>query len=176
MQSPKSFLEQLKDITTFVFDVDGVLTDGSVYVTENGDSSRQFNIKDGYALQLAVKCGYRVCIISGANAESSRIRMNRLGVKDVYIGCKDKVAVLNQYLAEKQLTAANVLYMGDDIPDLKAMQQAGLPVCPADAVEEIKAICNYISPVPGGKGCARDVIEKVLKVQGKWLNAEAYSW
>lgn len=172
----KSFLEQLKDISAFVFDIDGVLTDGSVYVTETGDSFRQFNIKDGYALQLAVKCGYPVCVISGASAESSRFRMNRLGVQDVYLGCKDKVAAFNQFVADKQLTAANVIFMGDDIPDLKVMQVAGLPVCPADAVEEIKAVSHYISPVAGGKGCARDVIEKVLKVQGKWLNAEAYSW
>lgn len=172
----KPFLQQLNDITTFVFDIDGVLTDGSVYVTENGDQFRQFNIKDGYALQLAVKCGYRVCAISGAHAESSRYRLNRLGVEDVYTGCKDKVATFNQYLADRQIDSSTVLFMGDDIPDLKVMQLAGLPVCPADAVEEIKAISKYISPVNGGKGCARDVIEKVLKVQGKWLNAEAYSW
>lgn len=172
----KSFLEQLNHITTFVFDIDGVLTDGSVYVTESGDQFRQFNIKDGYALQLAVKCGYYVCAISGAQAESIKYRMNRLGITDVYVGCKDKVQVFNQYITEKQIDASGVIYMGDDIPDLKVMQLAGLPVCPADAVEEIKAISKYISPISGGKGCVRDIIEKVMKVQGKWLNAEAYSW
>lgn len=176
MKSQKSFLEQLNHITTFVFDIDGVLTDGSVYVTESGDTFRQFNIKDGYALQLAVKCGYHVCAISGAKAESTKYRMNRLGVQDVYIGSKDKVAVLNQYLTDRNIDPATVMYMGDDIPDLKVMELAGLPVCPADAVEEIKAISLYVSPLAGGKGCARDVIEKVMKVQGKWLNAEAYSW
>lgn len=172
----KTFLEELKNVTTFVFDIDGVLTDGSVYVTESGDQFRQFNIKDGYALQLAVKCGYHVCAISGAQAESTKYRMNRLGITDVYVGCKDKVQVFNQYITEKQIDASGVMYMGDDIPDLRVMQLAGLPVCPADAVEEIKAISKYISPVTGGKGCARDLIEKVLKIQGKWLNAEAYSW
>jgi len=172
----KSFLEQLKHITTFVFDIDGVLTDGGVFVTETGDTFRQFNIKDGYAVQLAVKCGYNVCAISGAKSESTRYRMNRLGVHDVYVGSKDKVATFNQYIAHKNIDRATVMYMGDDIPDLNVMQLAGLPVCPADAVAEIKAISLYVSPVAGGKGCARDVIEKVLKVQGKWLNAEAYSW
>lgn len=176
MQPKKPFLEQLNHITTFVFDIDGVLTDGAVYVTETGDTFRQFNIKDGYALQLAVKCGYNVCVISGASAESSRFRMNRLGVEDVYLGCKDKVATFNQYLADKQIDPTTVTYMGDDIPDLKVMELAGLPACPADAVAEIKAISLYISPVSGGKGCARDIIEKVMKVQHKWLNAEAYSW
>lgn len=172
----KSFLEQLHLITTFVFDIDGVLTDGSVYVTESGDQFRQFNIKDGYALQLAVKCGYHVCAISGAQAESTKYRMNRLGITDVYVGCKDKVQVFNQYITEKKIDALGVIYMGDDIPDLKVMHLAALPACPADAVEEIKAISKYISPLPGGKGCARDIIEKVMKIQGKWLNAEAYSW
>jgi len=165
-----------KDITTLVFDVDGVLTDGGVFVTDSGERFRQFNIKDGYALQLAVKCGYHVCAISGASAESTRIRLNDLGIKDVFLGSKDKVATLNSYLDSVTAIAANVLYMGDDIPDLNVMKQVGLPVCPSDAAEEIKAISTYISPIAGGKGCARDVIEKVMKVQGKWMSAEAHSW
>ncbi|MES2274880.1 MAG: HAD-IIIA family hydrolase [Bacteroidota bacterium] len=171
-----SLFDQLKTITTFIFDVDGVLTDGGVFVTDSGERFRQFNIKDGYALQLAVKCGYNVCAISGASAESTRIRLNDLGIKDVYLGSKDKTATFNTYIAANNINPKTVMYMGDDIPDLKVMQLAGLPVCPADAVEEIKAISTYISPITGGKGCARDVIEKVLKIQGKWLNAEAYSW
>ncbi|QKJ29600.1 HAD-IIIA family hydrolase [Mucilaginibacter mali] len=176
MRSDKPFLQQLHTITTFVFDVDGVLTDGGVFVSDSGERMRQYNIKDGYALQLAVKCGYRVCAISGAGSESIRIRLNGLGINDVFIGCKDKVATLNDYLSANQIDLQTVMFMGDDIPDLKIMQQVGLPVCPADAVEDIKAISTYISPIAGGKGCVRDVIEKVLKVQGKWLNAEAYSW
>jgi 3-deoxy-D-manno-octulosonate 8-phosphate phosphatase (KDO 8-P phosphatase) len=172
----ESFINQLKTITTFIFDVDGVLTDGGVFVTDSGERFRQFNIKDGYALQLAVKCGYHVAAISGANAESSRKRLNDLGIQNVFIGSKDKVATFNTYLSDNNIDPKTVMFMGDDIPDLKVMQLAGLPVCPADAAEEIKSISTYISPAAGGKGCARDVIEKVMKIQGKWMNAEAYSW
>ncbi len=172
----ESFLHKLKEITTFVFDVDGVLTDGSVFVTEDGLQSRAFNIKDGYALQLAVKCGYNVCSVSGSRSKSAVYRLNSLGIKDVYMGIHTKIEKLKIYLEEKSISPENVLYMGDDIPDLEVMKYAGLPVCPADAVEEIKAVCMYISPFAGGKGCARDVIEKVLKIQGKWMNEQAYSW
>ena len=172
----ESFLNKLKDITTFIFDVDGVLTDGSVFVTENGEQSRAFNIKDGYALQLAVKCGYNVCAVSGSRSKSTLYRLNSLGVKDVYMGIHTKIVKVKIYLEEKSISPESVLYMGDDIPELEAMKLAGLPVCPADAVEEIKAVSMYVSPFAGGKGCARDVIEKVLKVQGKWMNEEAYSW
>lgn len=172
----ESFLTKLKDITTFIFDVDGVLTDGSVYVTENGEQSRAFNIKDGYAIQLAVKCGYTVCVISGSRSKSAVYRLNSLGVTDVYMGTRVKAERFKILLEEKTTSAGNVVYMGDDIPDLGAMKLAGLPVCPADAVEEIKAVSLYVSPYPGGKGCARDIIEKVLKVQGKWMSEEAYSW
>jgi 3-deoxy-D-manno-octulosonate 8-phosphate phosphatase (KDO 8-P phosphatase) len=172
----ESFLAKLKDITTFIFDVDGVLTDGSVFVTENGEQSRAFNIKDGYAIQLAVKCGYNVCAISGSRSKSAVYRLNSLGVADVYMGTRVKAERFKMLLEEKTTNPSKVLYMGDDIPDLGAMKLAGLPVCPADAVDEIKAVSLYISPYPGGKGCARDVIEKVLRVQGKWMNEEAYSW
>jgi 3-deoxy-D-manno-octulosonate 8-phosphate phosphatase (KDO 8-P phosphatase) len=172
----ESFLHKLKDITTFIFDVDGVLTDGSVFVTENGEQSRAFNIKDGYALQLAVKCGYNVCAVSGSRSKSALYRLNSLGVKDVYMGIHTKIEKIKIYLEEKSIIHENVLYMGDDIPELEVMKLVGLPVCPADAAEEIKAISMYVSPFPGGKGCARDVIEKVLKVQDKWMNEDAYSW
>jgi 3-deoxy-D-manno-octulosonate 8-phosphate phosphatase (KDO 8-P phosphatase) len=172
----ESFLNKLKDISTFIFDVDGVLTDGSVYVTENGDQFRQFNIKDGYAIQLAVKCGYNVCAISGSRSKIAIHRLNSLGVKDVYVGAHTKSHNFKLYLEEKHVLPAGVLFMGDDIPDLEVMQMAGLAVCPADAAEEIKAISQYISPFVGGKGAVRDVIEKVLKVQGKWMSEEAYSW
>ena len=172
----ESFLHKLKDITTFIFDVDGVLTDGSVFVTENGEQSRAFNIKDGYALQLAVKCGYNVCSVSGSRSKSQLYRLNSLGIKDVYMGIHTKIEKLKIYLEEKSINPANVLYMGDDIPDLDVMKTVGLPCCPADAVEEIKAVSMYISPYTGGKGCARDIIEKVLKVQDKWMKEEAYSW
>ncbi len=172
----ESFLTKLKDITTFIFDVDGVLTDGSVFVTENGEQSRAFNIKDGYALQLAVKCGYNVCTVSGSRSKSAVYRLNSLGIKDVYMGIHTKKEKVKIYFEEKHILPEKVIYMGDDIPDLEAMQLAGLPACPSDAVEEIKAISKYISPFAGGRGCARDIIEKVLKIQGKWMTEEAFSW
>jgi 3-deoxy-D-manno-octulosonate 8-phosphate phosphatase (KDO 8-P phosphatase) len=169
-------LHKFKDITTFIFDVDGVLTDGSVYVNDTGEQTRSFNIKDGYALQLAVKCGYNVCAISGSRSKIAMHRLNSLGIKDVYLGCGNKIENFKVYINERGISPMNVLYMGDDIPDLEVMKQVGLPVCPADAAEEIKAVCEYISHLTGGKGAARDVIEKVLKVQERWLGAEAYSW
>jgi 3-deoxy-D-manno-octulosonate 8-phosphate phosphatase (KDO 8-P phosphatase) len=172
----ESFLNKLKEITTFIFDVDGVLTDGSVFVTENGEQSRAFNIKDGYALQLAVKCGYNVCVVSGSRSKSTLYRLNSLGVKDVYMGIHTKIEKVKIYFEERSISPENVMYMGDDIPELEVMKLVGLPVCPADAVEEIKAVSKYVSPCNGGKGCARDVIEKVLKIQGKWLKQDAYSW
>ncbi|MFD0748863.1 KdsC family phosphatase [Mucilaginibacter calamicampi] len=172
----ESFLSKLKDITTFVFDVDGVLTDGSVLITDTGEQARAFNIKDGYALQLAVKCGYNVCAISGSRSKIAIIRLNSLGIKDVYVGANRKVDKMKVYMEEKHVIGSNVLYMGDDIPDLGAMKLVGLPVCPADAAEEIKEASLYVSPLTGGRGCVRDVIEKVLKVQGKWMTEESYSW
>ena len=172
----ESFLNKLKEITTLIFDVDGVLTNGSVFVNEDGVQSRAFNIKDGYALQLAIKCGYNVCTVSGSRSKSAVYRLNSLGIKDVYMGIHTKIEKLKIYLEEKSISPKNVLYMGDDIPDFEAMQYVGLPVCPADAVEEIKAISKYVSVYAGGTGCARDVIEKVLKIQGRWMQEEAYSW
>lgn len=172
----ESFLNKLKEITTFVFDVDGVLTDGSVFVTDDGLQSRAFNIKDGYALQLAVKCGYNIVTVSGSRSKAQLHRLNSLGVKDVYMGIHTKKTKLKLYLEEKHISPETVLYMGDDIPDMEVMQYVGLPVCPADAVEEIKAVSKYVSPYAGGRGCVRDVIEKVLKIHGKWLTEEAYSW
>ena len=172
----ESFLTKLKDITTFIFDVDGVLTDGSVFVTENGEQSRAFNIKDGYAIQLAVKCGYNVCVVSGSRSKSTLYRLNSLGVTDVYMGIHTKIEKVKIYLEERSIMHENVLYMGDDIPELEVMKMVGLPVCPGDAAEEIKAVSSYVSPVMGGRGCARDIIEKVLKIQGKWMKEQAYSW
>ncbi|WP_462265784.1 KdsC family phosphatase [Mucilaginibacter sp.] len=169
-------LDKLKDITTFIFDVDGVLTDGAVFVAESGEQSRAFNIKDGYALQLAVKLGYNVCAISGSRSKVALHRLNSLGITDVYLGSSMKTEKLKTYMEERGISPSQVMYMGDDIPDVEAMKMVALPVCPADAAEEIKAISAYVSPISGGKGCAREMIEKVLKVQQKWMGAEAYSW
>lgn len=164
------FLQQLREITTLIFDVDGVLTNGDILASNTGEFLRTFNIKDGYALQLAVKKGYHVCIISGGSGEAMQKRFEALGIKNIYLGVSDKVAVFEQILSQYQLTPAEVLYMGDDIPDHNIMKLVGLPTCPADAVEEIKALSTYISPYVGGKTAVRDVIEKVLRIQGRWFD------
>ncbi|SRR5690554_1679688 len=166
----KSYKEYLEHITTFIFDVDGVLTDGTITVTTSGDMLRTMNIKDGYALKTAVSKGFHVCIISGGTNEGVRLRLKGLGVTDVFLGAHNKINQLNLYLEKHQLNAKNVLFMGDDLPDFPVMKLVGLPCCPQDAVPEIKAISKYVSHKSGGKGAVRDVIEQVLKVQGKWLD------
>ena len=163
-------------ITTFVFDYDGVMTDGKVYSDHDGHPWRATNVKDGYALQLASKLGYNVAVISGAVCPSMITRMNSLGVSDVFTGIPDKVLKLNEYMQEKGLKPEEIIFMGDDIPDLRVMQCVGLPACPADAVPEVQKISKFISVQPGGKGAVRDIIEQVLKAQGKWMTTEAYSW
>lgn len=165
----KSYKEYLSQITTFVFDVDGVLTDGSIAVTSQGEMLRTMNIKDGFALKTAVDKGYNVCIISGGSNEGVRFRLQGLGVTDIYLGTHRKTETLNEYLTAKNVKPRNVLFMGDDIPDLQVMQGVALPCCPQDAVPEIKEISSYVSHKKGGSGCVRDVIEQVLKVQGKWI-------
>lgn len=166
----------LSEVTTFLFDYDGVMTDGSVYMDSNGDPLRTSNVKDGYALQLASKLGFRVAVISGAVSTNIEKRLHSLGVTDVFTGVPDKVVKLAEYMQCHHLTREQIVFMGDDIPDLKVMGCVGVPACPADAADEVKAISVYISPRPGGKGCVRDIIEQTLKVQGKWLTAEAFSW
>lgn len=163
-------------ITTFIFDFDGVMTDGTVFCDFEGHPLRATNVKDGYALQLASKLGYNVALISGAVCPSTIVRMNSLGVTDVFTGIPDKVLKLNEYMKEKGLKKEEIVFMGDDIPDLRVMQCVGLPACPADAVPEILKICKFVSSCPGGKGAVRDLIEHVLKVQDKWMTAEAFSW
>ena len=159
----------MNDITTFVFDVDGVLTDGSVFISNDGEMLRTMNIKDGYAMKTAIDCGYNVCIISGGKNEGVRIRLQNLGIKDIHLGCPDKIETFNNYAALYAINPEQVLYMGDDIPDYQVMNLVGLPTCPQDACAEIKSISKYISHKNGGKGAVRDVIEQVLKVQGKWM-------
>jgi 3-deoxy-D-manno-octulosonate 8-phosphate phosphatase (KDO 8-P phosphatase) len=162
-------LELFKNITTFVFDVDGVLTDGTVIVLENGLQARTMSIKDGLGLQMAIKNGFNVIVISGGNSKPVEDRLHKLGVKDVYMTIGDKKKFIDNYIAEKGLKWDELLFMADDLPDLELMNAAGVATCPADAVKEIKEISKYISPVNGGYGCVRDVIEKVLKVQDKWI-------
>jgi 3-deoxy-D-manno-octulosonate 8-phosphate phosphatase (KDO 8-P phosphatase) len=168
-------LEYFSKIETFVFDVDGVLTDGSLLVMPDGEMVRRMNIKDGYALQLAVKHGYKVCIISGGKSHPVKERLEKLGVQDVFMGVTDKKKTLLQYLASAGGKPETTLFMGDDIPDLEAMSACLLPCCPFDACQEVKSISKYISPIAGGFGAGRDVIEKVMKLQDKWRHIESAS-
>ena len=148
--------------------MDGVLATDILVILQGGDMARNMNSKDGYALQLAIKKGYRVAIISGGTSDPVRDRLERLGVKDVFLGVHNKKEKLLEYVQLHGLQWDEIMYMGDDIPDYVVMQMVGLPCCPADAVAEIKQVSRYISSIPGGKGCGRDVIEKVLKLNGHW--------
>ncbi|BAO76945.1 KdsC family phosphatase [Winogradskyella sp. PG-2] len=168
MDTDKSYKELLANINTFIFDVDGVLTDGTITVTTDGEMLRTMNIKDGFALKTAVDAGFNVCIISGGSNEGVRKRLAGLGIKDIYLGAHNKIEQLNEYMIKHNITKTHVLYMGDDIPDYPVMKLVGLPCCPQDAVQEIKSVSKYISHKNGGKGAVRDVIEQVLKVQFKW--------
>ena len=164
----KNYKEIMNDITTFIFDVDGVLTDSSVHITSTGEMLRIMNIRDGYAMKAAIESGYKVCIISGGSNEGVKIRLRNLGITDIHLATPDKVETFKEYTELYDIRPEHVLYMGDDIPDYHVMQLVGLPTCPQDASPEIKAISNYISNKNGGKGAVRDVIEQVMKVQGKW--------
>lgn len=166
----KSYKEYLNQITTFVFDVDGVLTDGTVHVTPSGEMLREMNIRDGYALKAAVECGYHVVIISGGSNEGVRIRLRNLGITNIHLGVPDKVEVLKEFCDIYGVKMDNILYMGDDLPDYHVMKLVGLPTCPQDASPEIKAISAYVSHKNGGKGAVREVIEQVMKVHGNWMN------
>lgn len=163
-----NILELFKAITTFVFDIDGVLTDGTVLVLSGGLQARRMHIKDGFALQMAIKNGFRVKIISGGTSPEVQDRLEKLGVMDISMSVHDKKQYLRDYMQQHNLKKEEVLYMGDDLPDMPVLLEAGLPCCPADAVPEVKEISKYISPLEGGNACVRDVIEKVLKLNGKW--------
>ncbi len=159
-------------ITAFIFDIDGVFTDGSILALDTGEQARRFNVRDTYALSLAVRAGYHVMVISSSNQQSIRLRLEATGMRRIYLNVTDKMARYQQVLqdAELGLREYNVLYMGDDLQDYDILKRPGLlSCCPADAVEEIKAICKYISPNPGGHMAVRDVIEQVLKAQGRWV-------
>jgi 3-deoxy-D-manno-octulosonate 8-phosphate phosphatase (KDO 8-P phosphatase) len=162
-------LKSFKNISALVFDIDGVLTDGSLLVMNDGLMIRRMHVKDGYALQLAVKSDYLILVISGGDSPQVKDRLSKLGVVNIYMKIENKLEKLKELAATFQLQNEDILYMGDDIPDLEVMQYCGLACCPADAVSEIRNISKYISPIKGGEGCVRDVIEKVMKLQGKWI-------
>ena len=163
-----TLIDQFKQITTFILDVDGVLTDGSVYVFDDGQQVRGMSTRDGFALQLAVKKGYRIIVISGGISNAVTKRLNKLGITEVHMDVQDKKSLLIQYMTDHSLSRQELLYMGDDIPDYMPMMEVGLPCAPADAAPEIKTIAHYIASADGGRGCVREVIEKVLKLKGHW--------
>ncbi|MDG5800375.1 HAD-IIIA family hydrolase [Marinilabiliaceae bacterium ANBcel2] len=169
-----NFKEDLVKVKAFAFDVDGVLSSDTIPMSSEGEPMRTVNIKDGFALQKAVKLGYDVAIITGGNTESVRKRYANLGITDIYMASAHKMSDYEDWITKRNLKSEEVLYMGDDLPDYHVMQEVGIPVCPADAVEEIKSLCKYISNRKGGEGCGRDVIEQVLRAQGKW--GSSYSW
>lgn len=163
-----NILQLFSNIKWFVFDIDGVLTDGSLLIMPNGIMTRRMNMKDGYALQLAIKQGYRISIISGGSSIESKERLEKLGVTDVHLKVEDKKKLLQELITIHQAQPKEILYMGDDMPDLEVMRIVGLATCPADAARDILDISAYISPYNGGHGCVRDVIEKVLRLHDKW--------
>ncbi len=168
---------ELGKIKAIVFDVDGVLSCSTITLNHDGEPLRTVNIKDGYAIQLAQKMGLRIVILTGGNTEAVRMRYERLGVEDIYMKCAVKIRTYDDFLDKYGLTDEEVIYMGDDVPDYEIMRRVGCPVCPADACTDIKGISIYVSDRKGGEGCARDVIEQVLRAQGKWLaDAKAFGW
>lgn len=166
----------LSKIKSFIFDIDGVLSPNSIPLSREGEPMRMVNIKDGFAINLAVQNGYGVAIITGADTENIRLRFSRLGVKDIYMKSKIKINDLNDYMQKTGYKPDEILYAGDDLPDFHVMQTVGLSVAPADAAVEIRSIAKYISHRNGGDGIARDVIEQVMKAQGKWMGEEAFGW
>lgn len=170
-----SYKEKLAKVTTFIFDVDGVLTDGAVMLIKD-EVVRTLNSRDGYALQYAAKKGFNIFIITGGNSESVKDRLENLGAKEVVLRAKNKLEHYSRLKTDHGFTDEEVLYMGDDIPDYEVLQEVGVSTCPQDAAVEIKSICDYQSPYGGGKHCVRDVIEQTLRVQGKWFDKSSFEW
>lgn len=171
-----NFKEELKNVKAFIFDIDGVLSTQTIALSVWGVPLRTVNLRDGYAIQLAVKKGYHVGVISGAKTKEYIVRLKSLGVNDICLNSKTKKDSLTELLAKWNLDSSHVLYMGDDIPDFEVMKTVGLPVCPSDADSEIKQISVYISDKRGGEGCVRDVIEQTLRLHNNWMDHEAFTW
>ena len=163
-----NFKEDIAHVEAFVFDVDGVMTDGGIIPTADGDFIRRYNAKDGYALAYAVKRGYKICVITGGRGKLLERRLQMLGINRYYTDCMDKITTMRNYFAEEGIDPAHVIYMGDDIPDLECMREVGIPVCPADAASEVLETVRYVSEFCGGGGAVRDIIEQVLRARGDW--------
>ncbi len=170
------FKERLKDVKALIFDIDGVLSLDTMVLDEDGVPTRTANVKDGYAMRNAVNMGYHLGIITGGNLERVRMRYDSLGVNHIYMGVRDKMKCLDDFMTETGVKLDEILYMGDDLVDYQVMEAVGVPVCPLDAVSEIKEISSYISDKKGGEGCARDIIEQVMKAQNTWINEHSYFW
>jgi 3-deoxy-D-manno-octulosonate 8-phosphate phosphatase (KDO 8-P phosphatase) len=170
------FKEELTKVKAFVFDVDGVISAATQLLTPEGETVRTSNLKDGFAMVYAVRIGYPVCVITGGKTIEVLKRCEKIGIKDIYAGSLRKLPALNDFLKKNNLKAEEVMYMGDDLPDYPAMKVVGVPVCPNDAAPEIKAISHYISDKNGGDGCVRDVLEQVMRAQGKWIDVEKMDW
>lgn len=168
IKTEESLFDKWSKVKAFVFDIDGVFTNGIIYLIKEGLMARTINIKDGYALQVALGNDYPVAVISGGNAENVRDRLVALGVRDIYMRVHDKLATLREWCEQRELKLTECLYMGDDMPDFACMQNVGLAACPKDACVDIVQIAHFISSYPGGHGCVREVIERVLKIQNKW--------
>lgn len=164
------FFDKLKQIKHFIFDVDGVLTNNWVLLTEEGDQLRQMNIRDGYAIKKALEKGYSITIITGGSSDGVRKRLSKLGVANIHSGIDKKHDLFDQLNIKNSWALEEILYMGDDIPDIEVLKKVGMSCCPADAVMEVQDICDYISPVKGGMGCVRDIVEKVLTLNDDWMS------
>ncbi len=171
-----NFKEKLRGVRAFVFDIDGVLSCQTIALSYGGAAMRTVNLRDGYALQLAVKKGYRVAVISGSDSKEYIKRLNGLGIDDIYLNSRTKIVSMRELIEKWQVDPVNILYMGDDIPDYEVMKMSGVAACPADADSEIKQISEYISDKRGGEGCVRDVIEQTLRLHKNWMDHEAYTW
>ena len=171
-----NYKTKLAGIKALAFDVDGVLTDGTVHILPGQEPIRTFHSKDGYALQVAARQGLQLAIITGGKSETVKERLKALGVQDVWLGARHKIEAYEEWLARYGLRDDEVLYMGDDLPDTEVLQRAGLSCCPHDSAPEIRALVDYVSPIDGGKGCVREVIEQVLRAQGRWNLEEFRNW
>lgn len=171
-----NFKEDLVRVKAFVFDIDGVLSQQTITLNSFGLPNRTVNLRDGYALQLAVKKGYHIGIISGSSSKEYQKRLRKLGINDIYLNSRSKLSHFNTFLNKHDLNKSDVLFMGDDIPDFEVMKEAGIPVCPSDADSEIKQLASYISDKKGGAGCVRDVIEQVLRLHNSWMDSDAFTW